>query len=385
MKILHLVSTNPITGLGHAAMRASALAREWQRQGHEVTTFFPSRQASLTRSNELGVLLSENPMKFPRSLTTKIITRGLPYQLRLFSKEFIRASINKLSQLGTYDIVVADELTMGGWWKEALRLCPHFIYVAHNFELDLYFQIHGKSALSKVNARFLRNLEKQTIENANLVFAFSETDREKLVLNYKRKDIQTTSAGISKRQILAPKEKRTGLLFVGALDYAPNLTGLKWFIENVFPKIKDKLPLTVAGRNPSEQIRQLCKANSIELVASPPEVESLRAKAKIEIVPLFEGGGTRGKIIEACAVGLCVVSTKLGAEGLGLRENEDYLLANSAEEWVTQLSRANLDEILWDRIRTAGWNFSENFLYEKVARDLIETIVQKLGPLRNSA
>ena len=117
-------------------------------------------------------------------------------------------------------------------------------------------------------------------------------------------------------------EKRRTLLFVGALDYGPNIDGLRWFIERIFPKVKERyrdIRLLVVGRMPLESLVHACRESpGVELHPDVPDVGPFYEMCGAVVVPLLTGGGTRIKILEAAMAARPVFSTPIGAHGLSL-------------------------------------------------------------------
>jgi glycosyltransferase involved in cell wall biosynthesis len=133
------------------------------------------------------------------------------------------------------------------------------------------------------------------------------------------------------------------VLFVGTLNYRPNIDGLRWFVEAVFPEFKREYPdakLLVVGRSPSPEIIKLCQSqDAIELHANPPDIRPYYSRCKAAVVPLLAGGGTRIKILEAALAGRPVISTPVGAEGLDLRANKEILLFETAHDFSAQFRK----------------------------------------------
>ena len=121
---------------------------------------------------------------------------------------------------------------------------------------------------------------------------------------------------------------RHELLFLGSLDWRPNVDGVRQFLDNVFPRILAEEPdakLTIVGRNPPESLVDRIQAErSVSLQANVPDVRPFLRRAGMLVVPLRIGGGSRLKILEALATETPVVSTKVGAEGLSLLPDEHY-------------------------------------------------------------
>lgn len=127
-------------------------------------------------------------------------------------------------------------------------------------------------------------------------------------------------------------------LFIGTLDYGPNRIGIKWFVENIFQHVlieKQDSRLLIVGRNPPEEIRQLC-ANmpQIELHSDVPDVGPFYEKCGVVIVPILNGGGTRIKILEAGMAQRPVLSTPFGAYGLDLTDGKNIMLFKDRESFM---------------------------------------------------
>jgi len=123
---------------------------------------------------------------------------------------------------------------------------------------------------------------------------------------------------------------RRALLFVGALDYEPNIAGLKWFLDGIFPKVKERyhdVRLLVVGRRPPEDLVRTCGEHpGVEIHPDVPDVGPYYEMCGAVVVPLLCGGGTRIKILEAAMAGRPVLSTPLGAQGLSCDDGVQLML-----------------------------------------------------------
>jgi glycosyltransferase involved in cell wall biosynthesis len=128
------------------------------------------------------------------------------------------------------------------------------------------------------------------------------------------------------------------LLFVGSLGYRPNLDGLRWFAEEIWPRLSPIFPalrVTVAGAEPGDEVREICLRSGFHLVANPEDIRPFYRTATAAIVPLRLGSGSRIKILEAGGCGVPVISTRKGVEGLQLDETADaFISSESADDFV---------------------------------------------------
>ena len=134
--------------------------------------------------------------------------------------------------------------------------------------------------------------------------------------------------------------KRQSLVFIGLMDYAPNIDAMLWFSREIWPQMRQQFPqltLKIVGRYPPSNILALQEQPGICITGEVPDVRPYIAEALASVVPLRSGGGTRLKILSAMAQGCPVISTRLGAEGLDVTPGENILLAENAEQFIRHL------------------------------------------------
>ncbi len=151
-------------------------------------------------------------------------------------------------------------------------------------------------------------------------------------------------------------EAKQGLMFVGGFGHPPNLDGVIWFINEVFPLILKKNPsiqFTVVGSKIPDKIRELAS-------------ENIYNKSRVAIVPVRFGAGIKGKVLEALQKQIPVVTTDIGAEGLP--DPTSYLsISNSPDEFATLVLKLYTDKEIWDTQVEEGVScLNTNFSKERV-------------------
>ena len=168
--------------------------------------------------------------------------------------------------------------------------------------------------------------------------------------------------------------ERNGLLFVGGFSHLPNQDAVLWFLKEVYPLMAKKLPdlyVTIAGNAPTDEI--YARASEAILVTgcvSEEELRSLYNKAKVVVAPLRIGAGVKGKVVESLRMGVPVVTTSIGVQGLPGYEDA-IPVTDDPEAFAKMILNLLQDEALWQRRRDAGLkyyrdNFSESVVAPKV-------------------
>lgn len=147
------------------------------------------------------------------------------------------------------------------------------------------------------------------------------------------------------------------LVFSGNLEYRPNVSAVRFFRKRIWPLIRECWPGLVwrlVGKNPEAVAKYVAGDPRIELVGPVENAVEALASARVVVVPLLAGSGTRVKILEAWAAGRPVVSTSLGAEGLPAIDGEHLLLADNPEDFAAAVSRLLASPQLRERVGRAG-------------------------------
>jgi GT2 family glycosyltransferase/glycosyltransferase involved in cell wall biosynthesis len=172
-------------------------------------------------------------------------------------------------------------------------------------------------------------------------------------------------------------DARGGLVFVGNFRHAPNVDAALDFHRTTWPLVYGRVSqprLTLVGTEPPPELVALAGAG-VEVTGWVPEVAPHLDAARVSIAPLRYGAGVKGKIGEALSRGLPVVTTSVGAEGMGIRDGEHVLVAHSPQQFADAVLRLHEDRGLWERLRAAGRAHIERLLGPEAARARVHELL----------
>jgi polysaccharide biosynthesis protein PslH len=193
--------------------------------------------------------------------------------------------------------------------------------------------------LYRREARCLRRYERRILEAFDRVLVVTEAERDLIApAGDAGRAVVAIPNGVDLERFSPRHRGRFDgpaplLVFTGVMDYWPNVDGIGWFVERVFPLIRASVPavrLLIVGNRPTARVRSLGAVAGVTVTGFVPDVRDYLAAASVCIVPLRIARGIQNKLLEAMAMGKPVVSTPAAFEGLRARADQDLLVA--AEE-----------------------------------------------------
>jgi glycosyltransferase involved in cell wall biosynthesis len=164
------------------------------------------------------------------------------------------------------------------------------------------------------------------------------------------------------------------ILFCGAMDYSPNISGLQWYFRECDPCLRQRLPsrrILIVGKNPLPEVRAFSEIPGVTVTGEVPDVRPYYQRASVQMVPLLIGGGTRLKIVESLCLGTPVVSTTIGAQGLNLVNGTHLLLADKPAAFSAALVNMLTDPALREALVEAGRaRVLEKLTWRQLGREL---------------
>lgn len=261
----------------------------------------------------------------------------------------------------------------------------------HNVE-TMIWRRHAENARNAAEKLYLNlqanrmfDYEREVCRSARHVIAVSREDAAQMREMFGLSQVSSIPTGVDVESFTPahnPTEAsaRSGLVFVGSMDWLPNIDGMRWFGADVLPLIRRRRPdcsLVIVGREPSREMQALAERDPlIQVTGTVPDVRPDLWKSAVSIVPLRIGGGTRMKIYEAMAARVAVVSTTVGAEGLDVNPPRDIRIADTADDFAAQCLELLDNEGARNGQADAAWKLvAENFGWDSIAKQF-ESILE---------
>jgi glycosyltransferase involved in cell wall biosynthesis len=271
----------------------------------------------------------------------------LPYAVSRFACKAVQQKLQELFNEHSFDVAICDFLDAAVNFPAVLSTVS--VLFQHNVETEIWRR-HAATEWNPVKRRMysvefkkMKRFESRAVRKFHHVIAVSEHDRSLMEAWVEGSRITVVPTGVDLDQYKPDFSNDPAspiVMFVGAMDWEPNIDAMEYFCEQIWPAVLARTPdarLRIVGRNPGDRMGAL-SAPSIEITGRVSSVVEHLRDAAVVVVPLRIGGGTRLKIYEAMAAGKAVVSTSIGAEGLDVHHGCDIVLADSAQSFSDAVS-----------------------------------------------
>jgi glycosyltransferase involved in cell wall biosynthesis len=170
-----------------------------------------------------------------------------------------------------------------------------------------------------------------------------------------------------------PHDARNGLMFLGGYNHTPNVDAVYWFLDEIWPLIERELPeatFHVVGSNLPDTMRARA-SERVEMVGFVKDLRPIMDKCVLSVVPLRYGAGTKGKLAMSLAYGLPVVTTSIGAEGMGLVHGEAVQIADDPSEFARHVVDLYRNADSWERMSQAGLEYVHTHLSRSGGMEIV--------------
>ena len=311
-----------------------------------------------------------------------------PYAVSRFASRGVQQRLKGWFQGRCFDVVVCDFLDATVNFPKKITI-PTVLF-QHNVESEIWrrhalVQSHpAKKLLYQVEFAKMLRYERRMVRQFQHVIAVSAHDRELMSRWVEPSRITIVPTGVDLRQFeprFSGTETKNLVIFVGAMDWEPNIDAVQYFCQEIWPSVQASIPgarFRIVGRNPDRRVQKLA-GESIEVTGSVPSVVDHLHAAALVVVPLRIGGGTRLKIYEAMAAGKAVVSTSVGAEGLDVHHGRDIVLADDAAAFSESVVRVLRDEKLRRRYEQSAAALAVEYDWATISEKFLSVLRSLAG------
>lgn len=316
------------------------------------------------------------------------LVSSLPVAVARYRSPEMERLITTLRASEKYDCVVCDFLVPA----PNIRELSNCVLFQHNLETRIW-QRHASTAPDParklyfgLQARRMFEYEKQVCRTVRHVIAVSPADAQAMREWFGLSGVSEIATGVDVDYFSPPDPPpaAAGLLFVGSMDWLPNIDAMQFFVKEILPLIRRAQPgvsLTIAGREPPRELRELSRRDpKIIATGTVPDVRPYLWSSLVSIVPLRIGGGTRLKIYESMAARVPVVSTTIGAEGLTIHPPSDIRIADTPDLFAARCIELLENEAARRSQADAAWRMvHQRFSWDRSALDFEQILERQLS------
>ncbi len=311
-----------------------------------------------------------------------------PYSISKFTDPQVQKLLREWIPQRRFDVAVCDFLASTLNFPADLAT-PTALF-QHNVEsvlwkrkADLEMKWLDRTVASIEYAK-MRRFEPEQTRRFHHIIAVSETDRETMSSMVDSAHISVVPTGVDlSKYRYDPDARPSGplVVFTGSMDWAPNIDGVEFFCEEIWPQVLAKIPAArfrIVGRDPHPRVKALASP-SVEVTGTVPSIVDHLREAAVIVVPLRIGGGTRIKIYEGMAMGKAIVSTTVGAEGLDVQHGRDILLEDKPAGFADAILTLLQNEEVRIRYEAAAASTARKYDWSIITQQFAEVLQKTIA------
>ncbi len=340
---------------------------------------------------ELELMSYPRPRNTFRRLSDFFFSEVPPYMCNTKSSE-MRHTVADMTRRSSYDVVIAEYSVMGQYLYQnpginsrtkRILSCHECYTIARKKVRDVYGIFSTKSLRAMLDLYRLERYEFAMYRDMDKIITLTPEEREESLRYAPDLDIDVVPHGVDTERFtpVPPEEQERSCAFLGNYPHDPNRDAVMYFIKDIWPQLKRTLPdikFYVIGRSPTPDIVAAAEKDpDIVVTGTVKDVRDYLKKARVFVAPIRLGKGFRGKILEAMAMGIPVVATSLGAEGIPVDDMSNIAVADDVQTFVDRITRLLKDEELYGRVsRNARALVQKKFSWEKGVQ-ILEEVLEK--------
>jgi len=279
---------------------------------------------------------------------------------------------------GLFDIVVLSRVVVAEQFIEKIREAAPRVPVVFD-TVDVRFvrqmrmaELHNNSQ-EMAEARKMKEREVKVVMDCDLTIAITDADRDHILKEAPSANVAVIPNVHPPVDVAPTPDGRDALMFIGGYGHQPNVDAVLYFVGEILPLIRRELgmvELLIVGSNPPPEVLALA-SDGIVVTGFVPVTAPYFRRSRVFVSPLRYGAGMKGKIGEALSHAVPVVTTAVGAEGMGLVHGDTAMIEDDPVAFAADVVRLYKDDALWTRLASQGQrHVRENFGPEAVMKKL---------------
>lgn len=367
--------------------------RELNRYGHKVILCSFTEENQKIKPLPFGIETHTIPISYANSYKKAFmnLSKSLPYNMEKYIHDQMANQILQILKQRKIDILYIDHLHMAYYARFVKQKGYNLFTILrqHNVESTIFQRAMEeedniiKKAYLGIQYKRLYRYESQMVSLFDAVYTITDEDTKRMKDMNRQAVVKTLPAGVDMEKYFPMerdrKEEGPVLMFLGTMSWLPNVNGITWFIESIFPMVLQKYQHTklyIVGKNPPEKLYKYRDQypDNIVITGYVEDERSYIANSDVFIVPLKIGGGMRIKILNALAMKKPIVTTSVGVEGINLQPFS-LLIADEEEKFANGILKLLANKKFASQMSETGFqsvkeSYSNKAIFKRHAEEI---------------
>jgi GT2 family glycosyltransferase len=284
----------------------------------------------------------------------------------------------------SFDVVFLHRFGVGDAHMDALRRkYPAARIVFLNADLHYVREMRQAEldgdAAAMARARKTRDRELRVISKADIALVHSDYERALLEAELPNARVALFPLIHDPAEDVLPLDSREGVCFIGGFRHSPNVDGICWFVEAVWPLVLDAVPgaqLQIVGSHMPPEVAALGAVPGVRALGFVGDLKALLGRTRVSVAPLRYGAGAKGKVAGSLAEGLPTVCTPIAAEGMLLEHGVNVLVGEGPQQLATHVVSLLIDDARWLQLSKGGLEYAKATTSSGRAMDRLREILE---------
>ncbi len=339
---------------------------------------YPHELVEIIRPQEFKVDTRIKPIK-----AFKYLFQKGSYNIDRFTNESFKELLKKYLTENKADLIIIESIYLSGYISTIRKYSTSKIILrSHNVEFLIWerLSINQTSLLKKLYfkklARDLKKVELIQLNKIDGLVCITEQDEKVFVNNNIQTAITTIPVTIEKTKLISNYNINT-FFYLGAMNWQPNIESVDWLLNSIFPKIREMIPdakILIAGSFMPDRYKS-DESKGIEIIGFIKKTSDFMVNNGIMLAPLKSGSGVRIKLLESMNLGVPIVTTKIGSEGINGVNGHDFFSVEKEADFIKNSIELAKNKSKREFIgQNAKALIEKNYQLEYITKNIIEFI-----------